>query len=90
MYYSRLLDLLEQAGWGLVYSVISGHGKNSYVTYYIAPRQDQRGLAAGTDAMIEALVSTFGAATTYIYKIEDVNRIWYIQGDMLEITLPNK
>ena len=90
MYYSRLLDLLEQAGWGVVYSVISGHGKNSYVTYYIAPRQDQRGLAAGTDAMIEALVSTFGAATTYIYKIEDVNRIWYIQGDMLEITLPNK
>lgn len=90
MYYGKLLDLLEQAGWGLVYSVISGHGKNSYVTYYIAPRQDEKESAAGTYAMIEALVSTFGAATTYIYKIEDVNRIWMISGDILEITLPNK
>ena len=90
MYYGKLLDLLAQAGWGLVYSVISGRGKDSCVTYYIAPSQNGRDLAASTYAMIEALVGTFGAATTYIYKIEDVNRIWMIQGDMLEITLPNK
>ena len=90
MYYGRLLDLLEQAGWGIAYSIISGHGKNSVVTFYLAPHQDNIGVAAGTDAMIEALVSEFGAYTTYIYKIEDVNNIWMIRGDMLEITLPNK
>lgn len=90
MYYGKLLDLLAQAGWGLVYSVISGHGRNSYVTYYIAPRQDEEGSAVDTYAMIEALVDTFGSATTYIYKIEDVNNIWMIRGDILEITLPNK
>jgi hypothetical protein len=90
MNYGKLLDLLLCSGWGLVYSVISGHGRNSYVTYYIAPRQDGGLSAVDTNAMIDALVDTFGSATTYIYKIEDVNNIWMIRGDILEITLPNK
>ena len=89
-YYYRLLDILEQAGWGVVYSVTSGRGRNSWTTYYIAPRQDELD-AAGSNAVIGALIGTFGAATTYIYKIEDVANVWMLRGrDMLEITLPNK
>lgn len=88
-YHDRLLDLLAQAGWGIVYSVTSGYGRDRYRTYYIAPNQIG-GYAVYTNEMIDELVREFGKDTTYIYKIEDVNNIWMISGDMLEITLPNK
>lgn len=87
-YFFTLVSLLNDAGWYYLYMVGNGKGKNSTTTYYLVPYYEQ---AASIDAMIEALVSTFGADTTYIYAINDVNNIWRLDGrPMLEITLPNK
>lgn len=85
----KLWEILDLAGWCILYSIEEKQRKDSVVVYYLSPYTSED--AAGLEAMLQALVSTFGIYGTYIYEVNDVYDIWRLNGKpILSITLSAK